>query len=214
VYVIPQQQNNSSANYTTTLTMTISYSGGSVQQTATLTQLWNPSLSASPSSLSFVASSPTSQTVSVTSNIAWTATVSGTGFEISGDNSTFGTSAVGKTGNDSVYVKPTTNGGGSRTGTLSIAGNAPYSATSTSVSLSQAGAVSQFFYQMDIYSCVAGACQYSETIVGVSTVSGLRVNRWYLTDCGFGVITGTDTGPAGCTIDTSTFWSSCRLYRR
>jgi hypothetical protein len=209
VYVIPQQQNNSSANYTTTLTMTISYSGGSVQQTATLTQLWNPSLSASPSSLSFVATSPSSQTVSVTSNIAWTATVSGTGFEISGDNSTFGTTAVGKTGNDSVYVRPTTNGGGVRTGTLSIAGNAPYSSTSTSVSLSQAAAVSEYFYQMDIYTCVSGNCQYSETIVGVSTVSGLRVNRWYLTDCGFGVITGTDTGPASCTIDTSTFWTTC-----
>jgi hypothetical protein len=209
VYVVPQQQNNSSANYTTTLTMTISYSGGSVQQTATLTQLWNPSLSASPSSLSFVATSPSSQTVSVTSNIAWTATVSGTGFEISGDNSTFGTSAVGKTGNDSVYVKPTTNGGGSRTGTLSIAGNAPYSSTTTSVSLSQAAAVSNYYYQMDLYDCVNGGCQYSETIVGVSTVSGLRVNRWYLTDCGYGMITGTDTGPASCTIDTSTFWSYC-----
>ena len=209
VYVVPTQQNNSSANYTTTLTMTISYSGGSVQQTATLTQLWNPSLSASPSSLSFVASSPSSQTVSVTSNIAWTATVSGTGFEISGDNSTFGTSAVGKTGNDSVYVKPTTNGGGSRTGTLSIAGNVPYSATSTSVSLSQAGAVSQFFYQMDLYTCVAGGCQYSETVVGVADISGLRVGRWFYTTCGVGMITGTDTGPASCTIDTSVTYFSC-----
>lgn len=145
VYIIPQQQNNSAADYTTTLTMTISYTqngGGSVQQTATLRQLWNPSLSASPSSLSFVATSPASQTVSVTSNIAWTATVSGTGFEISGDNSTFGTGGVSKTGNNSVYVRPTTNGGGVRTGTLSIAGNAPYSSTSTSVSLSQDAYVS------------------------------------------------------------------------
>ncbi len=209
VYVIPQQQNNSSANYTTTLTMTISYSGGSVQQTATLTQLWNPSLSASPSSLSFAATSPASQTVSVTSNIAWTATVSGTGFEISGDNSTFSTSAVGKTGNDSVYVRPTTNGGGARTGTLSIAGNAPYSSTSTSVSLSQAAAVSEYFYEMDLYVCEFGGCSYDSTVTAVSDTSGLRVGRYFYTTCGVGMITGTSSSPATCTIDASVAYLTC-----
>jgi hypothetical protein len=209
VYVVPTQQNNSSANYTTTLTLTISSLAGTVQQTATLTQLWNPSLSASPSSLSFVATSPSSQTVSVTSNIAWTATVSGTGFEISSDNSTFSTSAVGKTGNDSVYVRPTTNGGGARTGTLSITGNAPYSSTSTSVSLSQAAAVSEYFYEMDLYVCEFGGCSYDSTVTAVSDTSGLRVGRYFYTSCGVGMITGTSSSPATCTIDASVAYTTC-----
>jgi hypothetical protein len=143
VYVRPNNQNNGSSNLTTTLTMTINYSGGSVQQSGTLTQLWNPSLSRTPSSLSFIATSAPEQSVSVTSNIAWTATVSGTGFEIaSTSGGTFGTSGVSKSGNNSVYVKPTDNGGGSRTGTLSITGDAPYSSTSATVSLSQDAYVS------------------------------------------------------------------------
>lgn len=212
VYVRPQQQNNSSANYTTNLTMRINYtqgSGGTITETRQLTQLWNPSLSASPSSLSFVASSPSSQTVSVTSNIAWTATVSGTGFEISGDNSTFGTSAVGKTGNDSVYVRPTTNSGGSRTGTLTITGNAPYTSTSTSVSLSQDAATGGNYYDVDIYGC-DGGCVYLESSVGQISSGTVILNRWYMSDCGTVRITGVSSSEnAVCTIDNSTFYTTC-----
>ena len=145
VYVRPVNINYGSSDLTTTLTMTLAYTqngGGSSSQTGTLRQLWNAYLSASPSSLSFVASSPASQTVNVSSNLGWSATVSGTGFEISGDNSTFGTSAVSKSGNNSVYVRPTTNGGGARTGTLTITGNSPYSGYTSSTSLSQDAYVS------------------------------------------------------------------------
>ncbi len=169
VAVKPTTQNNDSADRTTTLTVTLPWSqngGGSAQHTQTLRQTWNPYISTTPTSMAFVASAPAQQSLSVTSNIEWTATITGTGFRMSDvSGGPYATTAITKTGNSTLYVRPTNNLGSARSGTLTLTGTGTNSGVSTSVSLAQDAAVTDYYYEADIYYCFGGVCEYQETTV-------------------------------------------------
>lgn len=136
---IPARTDGLTTTKSAFITVSTSNAGGADSDSYTLEQSGLVIWSRTPSTLSFVYTGGT-ETVTLSSNLSWTASISGTGFSISSG----GTSG---SGNKTFSITAADNSnGGARGGTLTLSASGQSDLT---VSLSQAGAPLEYYYYVN-----------------------------------------------------------------
>lgn len=131
---IPARSDGTTDTYESVVRVTTSSGGGFDSDTYTLQQTGLVTWSRTPTSLSFTSGIET-KSVTLSTNLAWGASISGTGFTHSlSSTSGFTTNNLSGNGTDVIYVKSATNSGALRNGTVTFTSTGQ---TSLQVGLSQ-----------------------------------------------------------------------------
>lgn len=170
VYIVPQQQNTTTSNYSVDVSAQVVGSNGtavtSTNSPMTITQEFQTTFETDVSSLQFSSAGGTKDVVLTTSH-SWTASISGTGYSINVSSGTAGTNTIEVT-------KTSVDIGVSGTLTISASGEAPII-----VSLTQLSAPLDFYYYINNSSIGQSAITKTITANAIAgTISiGLYVYR-------------------------------------